>query len=498
MPPLSRGRGGGLRALCAIAVASLTFACDDDPSGVSQVVPTITIVTTDTIGQQEALRVVFNTPVNPQTALDPANFVVINECNGLRVPGSLRLIGDTLIFSPSQAIPFLTPLSVRIQNILSVDGIALSAPVTFRVITERPPVGDVSWAFLNSPTNDNITGISFATRDLGYLVTAGGAVFRTTNGGLVFGARFKDVAVASTAAIRAPTVDTVYMVGSILINSVVRRALFRSVNGGIRFDTVRTVPQIVTTLSVERGASNRITALFGGQFGAPAVYRYVEGTGAFTQASGLPTGTSFAISDVALSKNAANAVVTFRGVGVSAGTAQAFRSTDGGLTFTQITLPAGTFGLRGSGFVNNTVALLLGDSSVVVRVDAVTGVATRITQGVPQTTSGPGGAVTTFSFNRAYFEPGGQIGWIVGRTVRRQPGVPDVTGGVILISRDAGLTWTRQAISGAPNSGLDFAPVNDVHALAPDFATLGGNNGLVAARKSDVQTGATACSFTEP
>lgn len=490
-------RRGATRALCAILVVSLALACDKDPSGSTPTAPVITVVTQDTIGQQEAIKVVFNVPVNPQTALDPANFIVINQCNGLRVAGSLRLVGDTLIFSPSQALPFLTPVSVRIQNILGTNGITLAEPVTFSVITQRPPVGDVSWAFINSPTNDRVTGVSFGSRSVGYVVTAGGAVFRTTNGGQIFAARFKDVAIASTTSIRASTVDSVYMVGSILINSVVRRGLLRSANGALTFDTVRLVSQILTTLSLERNTNGQTTALFGGQFGAPAVYRYVEGPGTLQQATGLPTGTTFAISDVSLSKNATHAVAAFRGVGTAAGTGAAFLSTDGGVTFAPVSLPPNTFRLQGSGFVNNTVALLLGDSSVVLRLDATTGTVTAISQGVPQTTV-VGNTRTTFSFNRAYFAPGGLIGWVVGQFVRRQPGVSDVAGGVILITRDGGLTFTRQAISGAPNNGLDFDPVIDVHALAPDFAVLGGTDGLLAARTSDVQTGATACSFTTP
>ena len=118
-----------LRAVMAGGAGLLLLgACDDDPTNPIPAVPGLTVVSPDTIGRQEAIRVRFSTPVTSQTAQDPANFVVTNLCTGLRVPGALRLVGDTLIFSPSQALPFLTPLAIRVQNIRSEAGATL--PVT--------------------------------------------------------------------------------------------------------------------------------------------------------------------------------------------------------------------------------------------------------------------------------------------------------------------------------------------------------------------------------
>jgi hypothetical protein len=166
-----------------------------------------------------------------------------------------------------------------------------------------------------------------------------------------------------------------------------------------------------------------------------------------------------------------------------------------------VTLPATTFGLRGAVFINDTEALLLGDSSTVIRLNVTTGVVTPLgaAAGIPQTESDPSiGRLTSYQFSRGDFTAGGQIGWIVGSVTRRQTGIPDVVRGVILMTRNGGQTYTRQAITGAPELGLAFSPVRAVDAFAADFATLVGAAGLVAARKQDIQVVAVPCSFVEP
>lgn len=104
------------RAFCAAVLVLATTACDDDPNAPDSGALDLEVVSPDTIGRQEPIRVVFNRPVSPQTAVDPANFVVTNLCNGLRVEGSVRLsaTGDTLTFTPGSALPFLTRLGIRI------------------------------------------------------------------------------------------------------------------------------------------------------------------------------------------------------------------------------------------------------------------------------------------------------------------------------------------------------------------------------------------------
>ena len=81
---------------------------------------------------------------------------------------------------------------------------------------------------------------------------------------------------------------------------------------------------------------------------------------------------------------------------------------------------------------------------------------------------------------------------------RTQQGQSDQISGVILITRDGGLTWNRQAINGAPDNGLTFPTTFDISVLAPDFAALSGANGLNAARQADTQTASQACSLTQP
>ena len=497
--------GMNLRLTLHVGLAAVTLwllaACDEDPTQPDRSPLSVTVVTPDTVARQGSIRVLFGSPVDPATALDPANFIVINQCTGLRVPGALRLAGDTLIFSPSQALPFLTLLGVRVQNILDLQGRSLANPITFSVITEAPPVTDVSWEFLNSPTSGNVTGVSFVNRNVGYLLANDGSLYRTTNGGLTFAARFKDVDISSTFGIRAFGLDTAFMLGSFKEGATSRFALFRTVNAGLSFDTVGTsVTPFVTVLSMTRDASGHAQGVFGGQSGGPRAFRYTSPAETITEATGLPSG-SIVFTGIALSNDASHAVVTGLGFSELAGQGFAYRSTDGGLSYTSVTLPADVFGLLGAGFINDTEALVLGDSSVILRVNAATGEVVRLgaAEGVPQTELvAETQTRTAYSFTRAHFVPGSPIGWVIGRFRRQRPNTRDIVGGVILMSRDAGRTFTRQAVADAPGNGLDFPLLIDVQALAPDFAVAGGSAGFVTARKSDVISTGQACSFTTP
>jgi photosystem II stability/assembly factor-like uncharacterized protein len=480
-------------------------ACDDDPTNPAPVEPELTVISPDTIGRQEAIRVVFSTPVTAQTAQDPANFVVTNQCTGLRVPGALRLVGDTLIFSPSQALAFLTPLAIRVQNIRTEAGATLPV-TTFSLTTQRPPVTDISWQAINSPTNDDISGISFLSRDLGYITTDAGVVFRTTNGGEIFTARFKRVDIPVAFDIHAfagatPNADTLYMVGLQQAGSVLLRALFRSTNGGLTFDTVRTVSAVLFTLSARRQPTGPVLALFGGQFTTSAVYRYDAGTGALQQSTGILSSSEHRLSDVSLSTNTQNAIATMSGTRTLTGQGFLLHSTDGGVSFTQVPSPTGTFAFRGSGFINATDALALGDSSTVVRVNTATGATTVLgaAAGIPQTVrNAVTGELTSYQFFKAYFPAASQVGWIVGRRTTTRPGEPSLTSGVILITRNGGTSWTQQAVAGQPEDGLGFPPLDRVHALANDFAVTGGADGFLAARTADAPPAATACAFQTP
>src|SRR5688572_28549888 len=88
-----RTKRWSILSAAVVLVLGGAVACDDDPAQpvIEALDPTILVA--DTIGQQEALRVVFPRAVDPVTALDPANFIVTNLCSGLRVPGALRLVG---------------------------------------------------------------------------------------------------------------------------------------------------------------------------------------------------------------------------------------------------------------------------------------------------------------------------------------------------------------------------------------------------------------------
>jgi photosystem II stability/assembly factor-like uncharacterized protein len=482
-----------------LGLALLGTACDDDPTSSIVVFPSASFdAIPDTIGTQDALRVVFTDSISAATALDAANFVVTNLCTGLRIPGALRLAGDTLIFAPSQALPFLTPIGVRIQNLLTPQGVPQVVPITFTRITAPPPIRDQTWEFLDSPTNDVLTGVSFVTDQLGYIVESGGTVYRTTDG-VQFVARFKDINVSFPSDIRAFG-DTVFMVASQRVGTVTQRSLLRSVNGGASFAAVAVASEFLYINSMRR-INGVPQGVFGGVLAAPGLYRYFGDSNTFRRATGTP-GSGWTLTGADISHNGSLALAAFRG-NVNTALSTASRSLDGGLTYTTLTLPANVFGLQGVGFAGNNIGFLLGDSSVVLRFDASAATpaftALGAAQGIPQTEVNPTtGERTTYRFIRMQFVPGTQTGWITGSFTRRSPnpGVPDVEGGVILMSEDGGLTWRRQAISGALENGLSFPPISDVNALRTDFAALVGRSGLVARRVNTTATGLTPCSIT--
>jgi photosystem II stability/assembly factor-like uncharacterized protein len=490
----------------------LLVACDDDPSRpeVADLQADLQDVP-DSLAPQGAIRVRFNRAITPNTALDPANFVVTDTCTGLRVPGTLRLDdASTIVFTPGTALPFLSVLAVRVQNILDDQGGQLEQPVTFARTVQGPPVGDVSWDFLSSPTSENLTGASFVDDNVGFLLANNGTVYHTTDGGQVFAAIFKDITITDAINIRAFGTDTLYMAAVQTLGGNPRPVILRSTNGGLGFQVVGTGATFgrYSAFSAQRaGATNDIVALAAGLDLDPAVRRYESSTGTFTLSTGLPPlvspdGLIRVPLGVRLSRDTTAALVAVSLAQPSPFAfvrGEAYRSTNGGRSFTAITLPANTPALQGAGFQSATTGYLVGDSSAVLRVDVTTGAVTELgaAQGIPQTFSDQvTGTVTSYQFFSADFAPDGQNGWIVGQVTVDFPNVSDVIRGVILQTSDGGQTWTRQAILGAPDNGLNFAPVREIQARVPDFAVLAGDAGLVAARRGGQVRRAAACSFT--
>ena len=477
-------------------VTTFALACDDDPSGSIVPFPPFSLAAVpDTLGTEEAIKVVFSDSISAATALDPANFVVTNLCTGLRIPGALRLGGDTLIFTPSQPFPFLTLLGIRIQNLLTPGGVSQSQPIAFQRITAPPPIRDQSWEFFDSPTNDLVTGVSFVTERVGYISELGGTIYRTTDGGQAFIPRFKDAAIATLNNVRAFGPDTVYVVGVRRVGNVTERSLFRSVDGGQSFGQAIIVPERLFILSMRR-VNGQQEGVFAGVQTVSALYRFSAPATA-TRATGTP-GSTVIVTGVDLSPNGLTALGSFRGV-ADPQVGMAFQSLDGGLSYAQLALPTYTFGLAGVGYASDTVAFILGDSSVVLRFNPTsaspTFTAVGAAAGIPQTeVSGAAGDITSYTFRRVQFAPDGSTGWMIGLFTRRRQGVPDLQGGIILQSDDRGLTWRRQAIQGASENGLSFPIVLDLQALRNDFAALSGLSGLVAARVGSSQSG-TVCSI---
>jgi hypothetical protein len=496
------------RVASGVLLCAALAACDDDPSSPKEDPPVAQAVGDAIMTRQGDIRVVIPGGIDPASALDPANFVVINACTGLRVPGALRLGGDTVVFTPSATLPYLTPLSIRVQNIQNLRGVGMDQPFTFVRTTEAPPVTDVSWSTMSSPTGDPISGVDFVSRTVGYVQTIAAELYRTQTGGRLFEAVYKDPNVSLAKGLRAVSRDTLYMIAAPNFGGTTftTYGLFRSRNAGLTFDSLFTSsPSDMRSLSRERVGNTDILFIAGNVGGSLATFRYNGKTGETTisptNSGGNIIGNGGDISPDTTKAVAVGFVV--EGFGPLRLGGVVYRSTNSGRTITQGTLPANTRALQGAGFIDNTTALLVGDSSGVYRYNVTTGVATRITAGVPQTFNDPvSRTVETFTFRKAEFSPDNrQIGWVIGELLRRVPGFPDVRRGVILMTRDGGNTFTRQAVAGVEDLGLGFPSLgepSDISALATDFVVTGGYNGFLAARIDDTQAAAEVCSFETP
>lgn len=494
----------GIRLALVVVLAGTLAACERDPISPDTGPLSISLISEPIIDRQGSISIQFSQPVDPASALDPANFVVINQCTGLRVPGALRLEGNTLIFSPAQQLPFLTAVGVRIQNILTVSGRQLSQPVTFQLQTVAPEVSDVSWQRLNSPTNVSISGIDFRTRSNGFITNTAGEVYRTINGGATWAASFKNVNIPTVRDIRALRGDSIFMIGAQRVEgtSSTLATLFLSEDQAQTFRTVYAVGQAnFFSLSHAERASGPPVFLMGGSVnGSLATFRYDLATdSAHVFAPGVPLEFG---NHADISRDASHAVtVGFRSNSTfSVFSGVSYRSTDGGRTFTQVALPAGTRLLRGSGFLNNSIALLLGDTSTVLRLNVATGAVQSlgVANGIPQSEFDEvTGFTTVYSFTRLAVAPDNpQLVWLVGFVTRTRPGTASVTRGIIFQSRDGGQTFTRQAVEGVPEEGLAFSPLFAVRALSSDFVATGGAAGFVAVRPDDEEQVSELCAFT--
>jgi len=479
----------------------LSGACDKDPSTAPAFSLSATLVSDSVIPRQGSIRIVFNSQLDSSSVLNASNFTVTNNCTGLPVAGSLRLVGDTVIFTPTDALPFLTALTVRVQGVLDVNQRALPQPILFKLRTENPPVSDISWQAITSPSGELLTGVTFINENLGWINTQSGAIYRTTDGGATFAAEFKRADISSMQNLRAVSQDSLYVVAALSIpGSLATAGLLRSVDGGLTFQTVFSQsPATMKTLSLRKRTALAPEMVIGGSTSQLTAWRYDQQIDSLAQFG--PVATSDFGTGADLSPNGANAVVvgdssTAPGQRPILGTA--YRSVDGGRSYVAVGLPASTPVLNGTGFISATDAFLLGDTSTVLRLNVTSGALTALgpNNGIPQTTRDASGVTTFYTFRKAIVAPDDPtVAWIIGAAIIRAPGQADVTRGIILISRDGGQHFTRQAIQGVGDNGLNFPPLVDMTVLSKNFQVVVGANGFVAMRKSDTVNLGGVCSL---
>ena len=312
---MSRTLCQAILRLCGAAAlaggAAVLGACND--SGLTAPTQlTLTVANPATILRNDAIRVVTGrTDLNLQTALDPQNFVVTNLCNGLRIDGSVRVSGDTLIFTPTQVLPYLIRIGVRVQNLLASNGVGLAAPFTFSLLTEPPPVSDISWGLLNSPTDDPLLGISFVSRTTGYMSSQSGGIYATGNAGITWEARFKQASLSLFTNVRAFG-DTVITAGVLSTGTSTTRHILLSTDAAHTLAPVFSVGNRAVSLDAIRAPNNHIRV-------AAVTYAAVTGSASSTTSrrvarspERVSANGDYVPSQIGISPDAATTIVTYR------------------------------------------------------------------------------------------------------------------------------------------------------------------------------------------
>lgn len=468
----------------ALLAAAGVAACDKDPSS-PEIAFALVACPAGDLAVNSPINLDFSSKILPST-VSSGNVVVTDATTGVEVPGSLSLAanGSRVVFTPSSTLPFGTVLGIRIQNLLSSTGTVPLRVSVCNVRTAAPPIAEVVWDRLESPTGTQLLGASLVGPDSGWVASFAVPLYRRIGTG--WEPRFTQPYFAATYDLAFVSLTHGYGAHFDTRNL---RSVITQTRDGFNFDTVFTVGGLdIRRLRIDSvNTGGRLFGVGGGGSSFSAKFVKLNASGGFTSTSSF--GGASSIADIDFAKNDTTALYA-----VSSGTrfitgatypGRLFTSTDGGQSWTLVTgaqadsLRVVTYSgvaRRSNGDVyisggNGFLGRFVGGAAPAIRINL--GVASRDTTDY-----------TSLVYRDVQFAPENDlVGWVVGAQLTGfLNGVPQFRG-LIFGTKDGGATWTRQGVRGANQFGAEFPPLNRLSVFSATKAWAVGDGGTVISVK---------------
>ncbi|HEX2780972.1 MAG TPA: Ig-like domain-containing protein [Gemmatimonadaceae bacterium] len=468
----------------AALLAGVVVACDDDPTAP---IATLSLVCpTGPLAVNAPIALNFSQPVQASTVTG-ANVVVTDAGSGLEIPGALALGADgrVVTFSPSSPLPFGTVLGIRAQNILTANRATSLGVVLCNVLTAPPPIAEVVWDRLDSPTGTALTGASLISPDSGWVSSFAVPLYRRVGRG--WEVRFNQPYFISSFDVQFAS--ALHGWATHFDSRNLRGVITETRNGGTSFDTAFTMfGRDIRRLLVDSAAftGNTLFALAGGGTNTNATFfKRNPGNGAWSMVTDV-SGTS-SIHDI---DHAPNDTTTL--FAVSSGfrigppfpatyAARTFTSTNGGASWTEVPNAradtGSTVAFHGVARRTNGDVYVTGGNGFVGRLPGGNAPFTKINLGIVSRDTLDFNALI---YNDVQFAPdNNNIGWIVGaQLIGFSGGVPQYQG-LVFGTKDGGATWTRQGVRGADEYGASFPALNQLEVLSSTKVWIVGDGGTV-------------------
>jgi hypothetical protein len=471
-------------ALSALLALGGLAACDKDPSA-PVISFSLTACPAGDLAVNSPINLDFTSAILPST-VSSGNVVITDATTGIEIPGSIALAssGSRVVFTPSSTLPFGTVLGIRVQNLLTATG-STALPVTVcNVRTAAPPIAEVVWDHLDSPTGTQLLGASLVGPDSGWVGSFAVPLYRRVGAGWeprftqpYFSASY-DLAFVSLTHGYGEHFDTRNL-----------RAVITQTRDGVNFDTVFTVGgQDIRRLAIDSVNSNgKLFGVGGGGSSFSARFLKLNAAGGFSSTSSF--GITSQVGDIDFAKND-----TTRLFAVSNGSrfvtgatypGRLFTSTDGGQSWSEVpnshadSLRVVTY--SGVARRSNGDVFVSGGNGFFARFAGGVGPAIPINLGIASLDSTD---YTTLVYRDVQFAPDNDlVGWVVGAQVTGfVNGVPQFRG-LIFTTRDGGATWIRQGVRGANQYGAEFPALNRLSVYSATSAWAVGDGGTVLSVK---------------
>ncbi len=444
------------------AVMAAASACDKDTTA-----PAVNFRRLDCpsgrLGINAPIAIGFSGRVATAT-IAPGNVVISNALTGVEIPGSLSSNaargGDTIFFAPATALPFDTPVRIRVQNIQpAAGGVGLQLAVC-DVQTALADITRIPWTQL-AQVPGNLFGASLLGTDSGVVVAREGPFFRTngSNFAVLFDSPYTDI------SFDAAMVSAQRGFLSALDGHRGRGIMFETRNGGATADTLFTSNPIWRVFAFPIAGNIFAVAGGGDPFEVTTFYKYQAASDNFTtqtittphtlSSAGYITDIDFVAPDTTI-----GAAVS---VGVQVGTfgsiGRLWISRNGGASWDSVPGSQAsnqTLTYQGVALRQHGQQVFVAGGNGTLRRFTLTGTATYTPSDYPLSAFAglrlPGtGIATDLIFNDVEFNPANdQQGWLVGaQLVGFINGVPQYQG-LIFETNDGGTTWTREGVRGFP------------------------------------------------